>query len=104
VNASQTAQTSPAFRPWRRLPFDGAASHPSHAGREAGCYRALVSWIVPLPLLLFAGTVALVPLAAVVRRPTSVPRLVAETFVVTLAVIAAVWAAELLLWLIEQRW
>jgi hypothetical protein len=63
-----------------------------------------VSWILPVPLLLFAGVVALLPLPAVVRRPTSVSRLVVEAFVVTIAVIAAVWAGWLLLWLVEHRW
>jgi len=42
--------------------------------------------------LLFAGVVALWPLAALLRRPTSAPRLMVEAFAVTLAVIAAVWA------------
>jgi hypothetical protein len=39
------------------------------------------------------------------RAPADVaPLLVVETFAVTLAVIAAVWAGWILLWLIEQRW
>ena len=63
-----------------------------------------MSWILPVPLLLFAGAVALLPLAALVRRPTSAPRLVVEAFVVSLAVIAAVWAGWLGLWLLEHRW
>ena len=63
-----------------------------------------MSWILPTPLLLFAGVVALLPLAALVRRPTSAPRLVAEAFVTALAVIALVWLAWVALWLIEQRW
>jgi hypothetical protein len=50
-----------------------------------------MTWILPTPLLLFAGGVALWTLAAVVRLPTSSPRLVAEAFAVTLAVIAVVW-------------
>jgi hypothetical protein len=62
-----------------------------------------MSWILPIPLLVFAGAVALVPLAAVVRGPTP-PRLVVEASAVTLAVITVVWAAWLLLWLIEHRW
>jgi multisubunit Na+/H+ antiporter MnhF subunit len=49
-----------------------------------------LSWVLPTPLLL-AGAVALWPLASVVRRPTSHPRLVADTFSTTLAVITAVW-------------
>jgi len=57
--------------------------------------------------LLLAGVVALLPLAALVRRPTSAPRLVVEAFAVTLAVIAAAWAgwlAWVALWFLEQRW
>jgi hypothetical protein len=52
-----------------------------------------MSWILPVPLLLLAGVVALWPLAVLVRRPTSAPRLVAEAFVTALAVIALVWLA-----------
>jgi len=63
-----------------------------------------MSWILPTPLLLFARAVALWPRAAVVRRPTSALRLVVEGFVVSLAVIAAVWPAWIALWLIERRW
>ena len=47
---------------------------------------------------------ALLPLAALVRRPTSAPRLMAEAFVTALAVIGAVWLAWVALWLVEQRW
>jgi hypothetical protein len=76
-----------------------------HPEQEAACYRARMSWLLPLPLLLlFAGIVALLPLTEIVRRPTSAQRLVVEVFVVTLAVITAVWAAWVLLWLIEQHW
>ena len=42
-----------------------------------------------MPLLLFAGAVALLPLAALV---------------VTLAVIALFWLAWAALWFLEQRW
>jgi hypothetical protein len=63
-----------------------------------------MSWNLPTPLLQFSGAVALLPLAAVVRRPTSPPRLLVEAFVSTLAVIALVWLARVALWLIEQRW
>jgi hypothetical protein len=63
-----------------------------------------MSWILPIPLLVFAGAVVLVPLAAVVRGPTPPPRLLVEASAVTLVVIAVVWAAWLLLWLIEHRW
>jgi hypothetical protein len=62
-----------------------------------------MSWTLPMPLL-FGGGVALWPLAAVLRRPTSVPRLLVEAFAVTLAVIGAFWLAWVALWLIEQRW
>ena len=63
-----------------------------------------MTWLLPTPVLLFAGVVALLPLAALVRRPTSAPRLMAEAFVTALAVIGAVWLAWVALWLIEQRW
>jgi len=63
-----------------------------------------VSWILLTSLLLFAGVVALLPLAALVRRPTSPPRLVAEAFVTALAVIALVLLVWVAFWLIEQRW
>ena len=63
-----------------------------------------MSWTLPTPLLLCAGVVAIWPLAAVVRRPTSSPRLLAEAFGTTLAVIAVVQLAWLALWLLEQRW
>ena len=63
-----------------------------------------MTWTLPTPLLLFAGAVALWPLAAVMRRPTSATRLVVEAFATTLAVIGAVWACWVILWLIEQRW
>ena len=49
-------------------------------------------WTLPTPLLLFAGAVALVPLAFLLRRPVSLPRLVVEAFGISLAIIAAVWA------------
>jgi hypothetical protein len=52
-----------------------------------------MSWILPTPLLLFAGIVALLPIAALLRRPTSAPRLIAEAFVTALAMIALVWLA-----------
>jgi hypothetical protein len=57
-----------------------------------------------MPLLFFVGAVALLPLVALVRRPTSTPRLVVEAIAVTLAVIAAVWAGWVALWLLEHRW
>ena len=61
-------------------------------------------WILPVPLLLFAGTIALLLLAALVRWPMSAPRLVAEVFITALAIIAIVWLAWVVLWRIEQRW
>jgi hypothetical protein len=63
-----------------------------------------MNWTLPLPLLLFAGVVALWPLAALMRRPTSAPRLIAEAFAVAIAVIGAFWLGWLALWLIEQQW
>jgi hypothetical protein len=49
-----------------------------------------MNWILPVPLLLFAGVVALVPLVAIVRRPTPTPRLVAGAFITALTVTALV--------------
>jgi len=57
-----------------------------------------------VPLLLFAGAVALLPLQILGRRPTSASRLLVEAFVTTLAVIGAFWPGRLVLWLLEQRW
>jgi hypothetical protein len=72
--------------------------------RRGVCHRAHMSWTLPVPLLLFAGLVALLPLATLVRRPTTAPRLVVEVFVTALAVIGAFWLAWVALWVIEQRW
>jgi hypothetical protein len=63
-----------------------------------------MSWTLPTPLLLFAGVVALLPVVVRVRRPLSAPRLVAESFITALTVIAFVWLAWEALRLIEQRW
>ena len=63
-----------------------------------------MSWLLPTPLLLVAGVVALVPLASLLRRPVSLPRLIVEAFAITLAVIALVWLGWVALWLIEHRW
>jgi hypothetical protein len=49
-----------------------------------------MSWTLPTSLL-FAGALPLWPLATVPHRPTSLPRLVAESFGSTLAVITLVW-------------
>jgi len=62
-----------------------------------------MSWPRPIPQLVLAGIVALLPLVTLVRRPTPAPRLVAEVFAVTLLVSAVVWANWVLLWLLEQR-
>jgi hypothetical protein len=48
--------------------------------------------------------VALWLLAAVLRRPTSSLRLLAEAFGTTLAVIGLVWLGWIALWVLEQRW
>jgi hypothetical protein len=63
-----------------------------------------MNWLLSTPLLLLAGVVALLPLAALMRRPTSPPRPVVETFVTALADIALIWLAWVALWLLEQRW
>jgi hypothetical protein len=63
-----------------------------------------LTWILPTPLLLFAGVVALWPLAAVVRRPMSALRLVTEALITALAIIALVWLGWVVLWWIEQHW
>ena len=64
----------------------------------------LMSWILPAPLVLFAGAPALLPLATLVRRPVSLPRRTARTFAVTLAGIGLVWAVWAAYWWIEQHW
>ena len=63
-----------------------------------------MSWTLPLPLLLFAGVVALLPLVVIVQRPTSTPRLMCAAFVTALAVIGAFWLAWAARWLFAQRW
>jgi hypothetical protein len=57
-----------------------------------------MSWTLPTSLLLVAGAVALWPLPSVVRRPTSLPRLLAEAFGTMLVVIALAWFAWTALW------
>ena len=54
-------------------------------------------WTLRVPILLFAGIVARLPQATLVRRPTSAPRLVVEAFAGTLAVISAGGARQVLL-------
>ena len=90
-----------------KLPIPlGPARHgvPDEPGCEAVCYRACVSWILPVSLLLFVSVVALSPGASLARRPTSAPRLLVEAFVTALAVIALVWLAWVARWLVAQRW
>ena len=62
-----------------------------------------MSWLLPTPLLLFVGAVALWPLAAIVRRPTSAFRLLAEAFGATVAVIGVVQFVGIALWVLEQH-
>ena len=49
-----------------------------------------MSCILPVPLLIVAGVVALVLLASVLHWPVSEPRLVAEAFGITVTSIALV--------------
>jgi hypothetical protein len=63
-----------------------------------------MSWLLPIPLLIVAGVVALLPLASLLRRPVSLPRLIAEAFGITVAVIGTFWVGWVLLWLLEPRW
>ena len=63
-----------------------------------------MSWLLPIPLLLFAGVVAFVAAWPRVRRPLSLPRLMVESFAITLMVIGAFWLGWGVLWLIEQHW
>jgi hypothetical protein len=58
----------------------------------------------PTPRQLFTGAVAIWPLAVVVRRPTSSPRLLGEAFGTTPVVIGVVQFAWLALWFLEQHW
>jgi hypothetical protein len=59
-----------------------------------------MSWLRPIPLL-FGGVAALVPLVSWVRRPVSLSRVVVETVITALAIIALVWLASVALW---HRW
>ena len=56
-----------------------------------------------MPLLVYGGAVALLPLAAVVRRPTPAPRLVVEAFTTALGVITVLWLGWVAVRLIEKR-
>ena len=75
-----------------------------HSDREAVSERACIGCTLPVPPRSLAGVGAFLPLAVLVRRLTSAPRLMVEAFVTTLAVIALVWLAWVALWLVEQRW
>jgi hypothetical protein len=63
-----------------------------------------MNWLLSPPMPLCAGVAALWPLAAVVCRPTSAPRLIAKAVLTIRAVIALVWSAGIALWVLEQRW
>jgi hypothetical protein len=56
-----------------------------------------LSWLLPVPLLLLAGAVAMLSLAILVRRPMSALRLRVEKFITALLVIGAFWLGWLLL-------
>jgi hypothetical protein len=71
--------------------------------RPRDCLLPCLHELEPVPLLAFAGVVALVPLAALVRRPTSALRLLVESFLTTGAVITVFWLAWVAYWLLEQR-
>ena len=85
----------------REAPHTGggllACSHTRDAGELGTATTATALWIAQIADIIkfqtyVAGVVALLPVAALVRRATSAPRLVAEPFVTALAVLAAVWA------------
>ena len=82
----------------------GTPRVPAEPGCEALCSRARISWTLPVPLLPFAGALAVLPLASLVRWPTSAPRLVAEAFLTALVVIVLVWLAWVVRWLLKHRW
>ncbi len=63
-----------------------------------------MSWMLPTPLLVLAGILAVACVWPRLSRPTSTPRLVAESFaigILSCAVFAAAWA---LYWWVEQQW
>jgi hypothetical protein len=62
-----------------------------------------MNWFLPTPLLTVAGVVTLLSHALLQRRQVSLPRFVAEVLTITLGVIALVWLAWVVLWLLEQR-
>jgi hypothetical protein len=67
-------------------------------------YDPAMNWVLPLPLLLFAGILALVFVPTLARRPVSLPRLALEAFLSALVVVGAVWVLWIAYWLLEQRW
>jgi hypothetical protein len=50
------------------------------------------------------GLTALVPRVSWVRRPVPLSRVVVETVITALAIIALVWLGWVALWLLEHRW
>jgi hypothetical protein len=52
---------------------------PGAASLSTVCYCRAMSWILSVPVLLFAGVLALLPRASLVRRPTTARRLAPRT-------------------------
>jgi hypothetical protein len=63
-----------------------------------------VSAVLPTALLPVAGVLALVLIWPRLRLQSSNGRLFAEAFGLALVAIALIWAAWVLLWLVERRW
>jgi hypothetical protein len=61
-------------------------------------------WLLPTAMLPVDGLLALVLVWPRLRAQPSSGRLVAEAFGVALVSTGLVWAAWVLLWVIEQRW
>lgn len=82
------------------------APRPGEIPTQAGGARSAIVAQATFKIWLVASRLArqLLPLAAVVRRPTSSRRLLADAFATSLAVIALVQLAWIALWLLEQRW
>ena len=67
-------------------------------------YDDAMTWLLPTPLLVLSGALALVVVWTRPQRSLPLGRLMVETFAITTAIIAGwaiFWAA---LWAIEQRW
>jgi hypothetical protein len=60
--------------------------------------------LLPPALLPVAGVLALVLAWPRLRAQPATGRLVAEAFGLTLVALALVWAAWVVVWLVEQRW